>query len=522
MVQRKVTMKKIREILRLKEECGLSLRRISQAMKISRPVISEYLEKCTQRGINFRSVKDLPDDELEKLLKDDSLPRNEDDRHIILEKTFPFMSRELKRVGVTRHILWEEYLKDNPEGYGYSQFCHHYQVWEASKELSMHQVHKAGDKLFVDFAGEKLSIINSITGESTPVHIFVAVLGASQLTYVEAVSSQKKREFIEANVNALHYLGGVPAAIVPDNLKSAVTKAHRYEPDINPEYIDFARHYGITILPARPYKPRDKSLVEGAVKIVYQQIYAPLRNRVFNSIDALNAAIREELERYNARTMKGYGKSRRELFEEVEKAVLCPLPDERFSIRDFSRAKAGFNYHIYLNADKHYYSIPYQNRGRDVDVFCGPRTVEIHYKNERIALHVRNRMPYRYTTTPEHMPPNHRFKDDWSAEKFLTWGSSIGEDVRRVIEAVLSTRQHPEQGYKTCLAILSLAKGYSNERLRLACRTAVYIGAYTFRTIENILKNNMDGCEVQPELFDSPLPLHENIRGSEYYTTEEI
>ena len=495
---------------------------ISQAMKISRPVITEFLAKCTQKEIDYQTVKELPDDEIEKLLIDDPLIKSDDDRYTVLEKRFPHMSLELKRVGVTRHILWGEYLRENPEGYGYSQFCYHYQVWEASRELSMHQEHKAGDKLFVDFAGEKLSFTNPITGESTPVHVFVAVLGASQLTYVEAVPSQKKREFIEANVNALHYLGGAPTAIVPDNLKSAVTKAHRYEPDINPEYIDFARHYGITILPARPYKPRDKSLVEGAVKIVYQQIYAPLRDRVFHSIDVLNAAIREELERYNNRVMKGYGKSRRELFEEVEKAALCPLPDERFTIRDFSSVKAGFNYHIYLKADKHYYSIPCQHRGRSVDVFCGPRTVEIYYKNERITLHVRDRTPYRYTTTPEHMPPNHRFMDDWTAEKFLAWGDSIGEEVHRIIEVVLSTRQHPEQGYKTCLAILSLAKGYGNERLRGACRTAAYIGAYTFRTIENILKNNMDGYEVQPELFDSPLPLHENIRGSEYYTTEEI
>jgi len=522
MAQRKATMKKIREILRLKEESELSLRKISRAMKLSRPVVTDYIDRCHNRGLDYERIKDMPDDELEALLRSDALSVDEDERYMVLAGQFEHFLRDLSRVGVTRHILWEEYRIKNPVGYGYSQFCYHFQAWKASQELSMHMEHKAGDKLFVDYAGQKMSIVDRMTGEVTPVEVFVAILGASQLTYVEATLSQKKQDFILANVNALHYIGGLPQAIVPDNLKSAVTKTHRYEPDINPEYIDFSRHYGITILPARPYKPRDKPLVEGAVRIVYQQIYARLRDRVFYSLDELNTAIREELERYNNRTMKGYGRSRRELFEEVEKTALRPLPAERYAPREFIRMKAQFNYHVYLKADKHYYSVPHQYRGQQMDVFFGANTVEIYHRNVRIAFHLRIRTPYTYTTVPEHMPPHHRFRNDWSAEKFISWAEDIGPDVRTVIEIVLSLRQHPEQSYKTCLGILNLAKRQGNERLNRACVRAMYLESYSCKTIGNILDNNMDREDVTPGLFDSPLPLHENIRGSEYYTTEEL
>jgi transposase len=522
MAQRKATMKKIREILRLKEEFHLSLRKISRAMKLSRPVITDYLERCKLHGLTYQRVLSMPDDELEALLRNDVSNTSEDKRYSALAGQFEYFTRELTRVGVTRQLLWEEYRGKNPEGYGYSQFCYHYQSWKTGQEISMHMEHKVGDKMFVDFAGEKLSIVDRLTGEITPVEVFVAILGASQLTYVEATMSQKKQDFITANVNALHYMGGVPGAIVPDNLKSAVTKADRYEPDINPEYSDFARHYGTTILPARPYKPRDKPLVEGAVKIVYQQIYARLRDRLFYSLDELNASIQEELDRYNNRTMKGYGKNRRELFNEIESAALLPLPVERYAPREFLHVKSQFNYHIYLSPDKHYYSVPYQFRGMMMDVFFSAHAVEIYHRNVRIAFHVRDRTKYRYTTISEHMPPNHQFLNDWNAEKFISWARDIGTDALSVIDVVLSLRQHPEQSYKTCLGILNLAKQYGNYRLNRACARAIYLESYSCKTIGNILEYNMDREDIDPGLFDSPLPHHENIRGSEYYTTEEV
>jgi transposase len=296
---------------------------VSRALNISRPVVTDYLQRCEIAGLDYRKVKDMSDGALESLLtRIIKVHEPPDIRYEELALRFPKIHEELKRRGVTRMLLWEEYRAENPEGYGYTQFCYHFQRWSDGNELSMHIEHKAGDKVFLDFSGEKLAITDRFTGERTPVEVFVAIFGASLLTYVEGVMSQKKEDLITACVNTLHYAGGVPRAMVPDNLKSAVTKAHRYEPDINPEYMDFARHYDTTILPARPYKPKDKALVEGAVKLVYQRIFAPLRDRVFYSLAELNAAIREALERFNDRPMKGYGKSRRELFETVEKPAL--------------------------------------------------------------------------------------------------------------------------------------------------------------------------------------------------------
>jgi transposase len=514
-------MKKIRELLRLHEECGLSLRKTARALNISRPVTNGYYQRCKRHGLTYEIIKNMPDDELLKMMQAEK-PLGVDERHQRLAARYELISTELKRVGVTRQLLWEEYRRDEPDGYEYSRFCYHFQKWQESQELSMRMEHKAGDKLFVDFAGNKLAITDRNTGAMQQVEVFVAILGASSLTYVEAISSQQKHDFITVNVNAIHYMGGVPRAIVPDCLKSGVTKGDKYEPEINPEYLDFARYYGTTILPARPYSPRDKAIVEGAVKIVYSWIYARLRDRVFYSLAELNQSIREELERYNSRKMQQYGKSRRELFDEIEKSALLSLPAEPYEIREYKRLKAQFNYHVYLNPDNHYYSVPFQYRGKKIDVLFTASTVELYYNNIRIAFHKRNRSGHGYTTEQEHMPPDHRWRNDWSAGKFIQWGEAIGDDVKTVIEAVLSSRQHPEQGYKTCLGILSLAKSYGNARLAAACRQAVYYGACSYRVIRNILQNNMDKREEVATLFETPVPSHENIRGIDYYTQEEL
>jgi transposase len=512
-------MRKVREIIRLHEECGLSLRKTAQALSLSRPVINEYYAKCKQQGLTYGVIKGMPDDELLKILQAE--PRVVAERFIRLAGRFEYFARELTRVGVTRQLLWEEYRRGEPDGYGYSQFCWHLQNWEKSQELSMHLEHKAGDKLFVDFAGKKLAITDRTTGMVRPVEVFVATLGASNLTYVEGAMTQQKHDFINVNVNALHYLGGVPRAIVPDCLKAGVAKGDKYEPEINPEYHDFARHYGTTILPARPYKPRDKAMVEGAVKIVYSWIYARLRDRIFYSLEELNRAIREELEHYNGRKMQRYGQSRRELFEEIEKTALQPLPAERYEVREYKQLKAQFNYHVYLKEDKHYYSVPYRLRGQQIDVLFTASAVELYHNNVRIAFHKRDRAKYGYTTVPEHMPPNHRWRDDWNAEKLIGWAESIGDEVKTVVEVVLASRQHPEQGYKTCLGILNLAKLFGNVRLASACRRAIDYERYSYRMIKNILQNNMDMLIEEPTLFDKTVPLHENIRGCDYYTQEE-
>jgi transposase len=517
MRKRKISMKKVREIIRLDEDCKLSQRQISKALSLSRPMVSEYLRKIKASGLKYKEIQAIPDDALLEILNTRSMKNEKREK---LQSKFGYFTKELKSVGVTRYLLWEEYIRENPGGYSYSQFCYHFHEWEKNDEISMHIEHKAGDKLFVDYTGKKLNIVNTFTGEFQEVEVFVAVLGASQLTYVEAVKSQKKEDWILATENSLRYIKGVPRAIVPDNLKSAVTKADKYEPEINPEYQDFARHYNTAIIPARPYKPKDKAMVEGAVRIVYSWIFARIRDEVFHSLDQLNARIKELLDEYNNRKMQKLGISRRELFTEVEEKELLPLPVEKYTLKHYKRLKVQFNYHIYLNDDKHYYSVPYRYKGKHVDVLYTDRTVEIYHNNTRVAIHGRNCRKNGYTTKNEHMHPHHRYKDNWNPEKLINWGEGLGPSVKAVIEAVLQSSKHPEQNYKTCLGILHLKKEYGKKRLEKACCRALFYDNYSYRFIKNILVNKLEGVE-EVALFEEELPSHENIRGNNYYTGEE-
>lgn len=515
MAKRKTSMKKIRDIVRLSEEAGLSNRKIEQVLGISRPVIAQYVSDLKSANLKYTDIKDMPDDTLLEIIRGNKKENKE--KYGKLASKFEYYGKELKRTGVTLQLLWEEYKTEDADGYSYSQFCYHYQVWKEASEISMRIEHKAGDKMYVDFTGKKLNIIDRCTGEIIPVEIFVAVLGASQLAYVEATENQKKENFIQANENAFRYFGGVTLAIIPDCLKSAVTKTDKYEPDINPEYLDFARHYNTTILPARPNHPKDKPLVENAVKIVYSWIFARIRNEEFFSLSDLNKRICELLEEYNNKPMQRPKISRRALFNEIEKDVLKPLPKELYEIRHYKRLKVQFNYHVYLSEDKHYYSVPYRARGKYVDLFFTAKTVEIYENNTRIAIHTRNRKVNGYTTLKEHMPHNHQWIADWSSDRFIKWATNLGLPVKDVIETVLLSKDHPEQAYKTCLGILNLAKKYSTERLVKACERALRYESCSCKAIENILKNNMEVLnDEEPDLFER-LPDHENIRGINYY-----
>jgi transposase len=507
-------MDKVREILRLKQQCALGQRAIARALNISRPVVKQYLERLESAGLDYAAIKAMDDDILLKILEGEDQSNSE--RYQALRGKFSEFVKELKQPGVTLLRLWQEYREQHPDGYSYSQFCYHFQLWRSSSELTMHIDHKAGDKMFVDFTGKKLQIVNKQTGELKDVEVFVAILGASQLTYVEAVATQQKHDWIRANQNAFHYFGGVPKAVVPDCLKSAVKKANKYEPDINPEYADFARHYQITILPARPNHPKDKALVEGAVKIVYAWIFAPLRKRRFHSLEELNVAISEELEKYNTKPMQKLGLSRMQLFDQIESAALLPLPPQRYVIRSFKRLKTQFNYHIYLSEDKHYYSVPYRHRGKQVLVIYSDSVVEIFYNNQRIAFHKRIRIPNGYSTIKEHMPSNHQAMSDWNPQRLINWAHHLGEYVKVVVEEVLARCQHPEQGYKTCLGILRLSKSFGNLRLNKACQRAISFDHYSYKSIKTILENNLENCQL--DCFD-PLPEHQNLRGNQYYQT---
>ena len=505
-------MDKIREIIRIKEQANLSERAIARALHISRPVVNNYLAAIERAGLDYAAVKEMDDDTLREILQNKCTAVSE--RYKELSGKFDYLARELKRTGVTLLRLWQEYRAECPDGYHYSQFCYHFQNWRNASELTMHIDHKAGDKMFVDFTGKHLAIVDRTTGDVKEVEILVALLGASQLTYVEAVASQQKEDWINANQRAFQYFGGVPLAIVPDCLKTAVTKACKYEPDLNPEFYDFARHYHTTILPARPASPRDKALVEGAVKIVYAWIFAALRNRIFGSLEELNSAIREELDRYNAKPMQLLKRSRRELFNDIEKAVLTSLPKEPYVIRRFYKAKALFNYHVRLKEDNHYYSVPYRYRGRQIVIIYNDTVVELFCNNWRLAIHKRDRTPGGYTTIKEHMPSHHRFVSDWNPQRFIRWAQQIGGHVQLVVEYILAERQHPEQAYKVCLGILNLEKNYSRERLNKACQRAIVFQLYSYKAIKNILDNNLEDCQLD---YFAPLPEHHNIRGHAYY-----
>lgn len=341
-------MEKIREIIRL-NEAGLSDRMIHRALFVSRPVVKEYVEKIRSAGLDYTTIRDMADETLLEVIEG---RKSASERYQTLSNLFSHVSKELMRPGVTLQCVWQAYRAEHPDGYSYSQFCYHFQVWRSASELSMHIEHKVGDKMFIDFAGKKFEIVDKETGELKEVETFVSVLGASQYTYVEVVATQNKEDVIKATQNAFRYFGGVTSAVVPDCMKTAVTKPDKYEPDVNPEYSDFARHYQTVILPARPNRPKDKALVENAVRIVYMWIYAALRDRIFHSLEELNFAIRQELEKYNAKPMQKFGISRKMLFEQIEKHALAPLPTEPYIIRRFKSLKVQFNYHIYLSANR--------------------------------------------------------------------------------------------------------------------------------------------------------------------------
>lgn len=514
MANRRIRMEKLKEIIRLGTEHHLSNRAIARALKVSRPVVAQYLSDFRASGLTYSEISRMNHDDLLELFSRNR--RFEKQRYTVLSERFKEYVKELKRPGVTRQLLWEEYRQAHPEGYSYSQFCYHFQIWQDISELSMHIEHKAGDKMFVDFTGKKLFVTDPKTGAQRAAEVFVAILGASQLTYAEARYTQQKADWIKANENALRYIGGVPQAIVPDCLKSGVTKGDKYDPDINPEYADFARHYDTVILPARPHAPRDKALVENAVKIVYSRVFAPLRNQTFYSLAELNRAIREKLAVHNSRCFQRLQISRKQLFQEIEKAVLKPLPVNPYELRSFKSVKVQLNYHVYLSDDQHYYSVPYPYRGKKVKIIYTDSIVEIYHKNVRIAFHKRDRSQNKYTTLAEHMPPNHRFYQDWCPEKIIEWAGKKGSYVRELVVKLLARGSYPEQTYKVCLGVINLSKQYDARRVDRACQRALEFRYYSYKAVKNILAKGLDKIEAEA-LFQTKLPEHENIRGHDYY-----
>ncbi len=516
MANKLADMSKVRKVILMHHQ-GSSKLFISKYLSLSRNTVKKYIALYQLLNLKIEDINQRTDGELEDLFSNNKTQTITPKLQGVYNY-FPYMERQLKKTGVTKQMMWQEYYKKHPNGLKSSQFCEYYQRWSKKVNPVMHMNHKAGDKMFVDYAGKTLQIVDKESGEITQVQFFVAILGASQYTYAEASLSQKKEDFIQSVENALHYFKGVPAAIVPDNLKAAVTKSSRYEPTINETFLDFAEHYGTAILPARAYKPRDKSLAEGAVRIMYQRIYTKINKQTFYSVKHINQAIWKELEVHNNLNLTGRNCSRKMLFNEIEKTELSPLPLQRYEIKLMAQATVILNGHVLLGKDKHYYSVPYQYISKKVKIMFTSDTVEIFYKYNRIASHKRNMRPFNYTTVKEHMASEHQFVSEWSPQRFINWAASIDEDVKVFITRLLEIKHHPEQAYKSCMGVLSFAKKVGNQRLINACKRALEYGVYNYKIIQNILEKGLDN--LKDESLDEDqlkLPGHDNIRGDQYY-----
>jgi len=508
-------MRSIRELLRLKFEQKLSNRSIAKSCSVSHTVINHYVLRAQQAGLAWPLPEGLDEAALEQLLcSTKSQPTSGDANKAM--PSLQYLFNELKRKNVTLQLLWYEYKQANPQGHEYSWFCEQYRRWRKTLEVTLRQEHRAGEKLFVDWAGQTMPIQDAKTGEIIQAQIFIACLGASSYTYVEARLSQSLPDWTKVHVNAFEFFGGVPEIVVPDNLKAGVSRACRYEPELNPTYQELARHYTVAVIPARPDRPRDKAKVESAVGFAERFILAALRNRTFFSLAALNEAIAEKLFELNDRKFQKLDASRRELFEQLDRPALKPLPVHRYEYAWWKRATVNIDYHIEL--ERHYYSVPYQLVGKSVDVRVTVATVEVLYKNKRVASHMRSVHKGGFTTVAEHMPERHKKYLEWTPARIIKWAGETGPNTQRLAEAILSGRPHPQQGYRSCLGILRLSNLYGPQRLEAACVRALTIGACSYKSIESILKTGLDRQELSSGSRTVPLPTaHENLRGNNYY-----
>lgn len=512
---KRLSMRKIREVLRLKYELGRSNREIGLSCGIGSSTVGDYIQRARNAGLSWPLPVELNDDAaLEQLLFPPPTPRNSSR----LFPDFQQVHKELQsRKSVTLNLLWQEYKEQHPDGYQYSWFCHSYRDWAARLDVVMRHEHRAGEKLFVDYAGQTVDIIDRDTGEIGKAQIFVAVLGASSYTYAEATRSQQLEDWIGSHVRAFNYFGGVPEAIVPDNLKSGVSKTCRYEPDINPTYHDLAQHYQTVVLPARVRKPRDKAKAEAGVLLVERWILARLRKHTFFSLPELNREIQRLLQTLNAKLFKKLPGSRQSRFHDIDQPALKPLPASPYEIAHWKQATVHLDYHV--EVEGHYYSVPYTLVKKKLDIRYTANTVECFYRNQRIASHIRSNLRGRHTTVKEHMPLKHQKYSEWSPERFKCWAAKIGPQTALLTETLLVKRAHPQQAYRTLLGILRLGKAYGNERLEAACDRALQINALSYRSIESILKNGLDQKPLARPCNDSKPIQHSNIRGADYYNS---
>ena len=513
----RLPMRKIREVLRLKHEVGLSHRAIARACSVGVGTVSLYVTRAQEAGLDWPLPEEIDEAALEARLlrrpRSPAGPRPQPDP--------AYIHRELKRTGVTLHLLWVEYLEVHPGGYRYSQFCEIYRRWAKKLDPSMRQRHRAGEKAFVDYSGKKPHLVDRGTGEEIEVELFVGALGASSYTYAEATPSQELPHWIAAHTRMLEYFEGSPEIWVPDNLKSGITTPCRYEAGVNRTYQELAAHYGAVVIPARSGKPRDKAKVEANVLVAQRWILAALRDQTFFSLVELNQAIREKLGELNGRPMQHLGASRRELYERLDRPVLKPLPAERYQLAEWKPCRVSIDYHVEI--DKNYYSVPYQLVGELVEARFTSTIVEVYFKSKRVASHRRLAGRGQASTVTDHMPSSHRAHAEWTPSRLIRWAKTAGPATGRLVAEILNRNRHPEQGYRACLGIFRLGKRYGAERLEAAAARAERLRSYSYRTLKNILSSGTDRLALEEDSSSpSPTPHHANIRGAAYYAEKEI
>ncbi len=504
-------MRQIRQALRLHLEAGLSHAQTGRVLGIPKATVGKYARLARAAGVDCSVAQDLSDEELQARLYRPAVPRAS--RH--LEPDYALIHQELKRPGVTLQLLWEEYAQANPLAYKYTSFCIKYRQWAAALKRSMRQVHVAGDKLFADYAGQTVPIIDAATGEIRAAQIFVAALGASNYTYACATATQTAADWIGSLIGALEFIGGVPRLIVPDQPRALIAQPDRYEPGVGRLLEELCDHYSVAVLPARPAHPRDKPKVETAVLVVERWILARLRNRRFFSLAELNAAIAVLLDELNRRPFKKLPGCRREAFERLDRPALRPLPPTRMAIVRFKTARVNIDYHVEL--DGHYYSVPHRLARSQVELRISSCTVQAFAGQQRVAVHAYSAIKGAFTTNPEHMPASHRAHREWTPAKLIAWGERVGVACAAIVRWQMQHRPHPEQGYRACLGLQRLARKYGPQRLEAACARAMSIRSPTFRSVDSILKNGMDRQPLPPKPTQASLPLHDNVRGPDYY-----
>lgn len=512
----RLSMRKIREVLRLRFARGLSKRQIAAVIGISATSAGDYVARAKRAGLSWPLPADVSDEDLERRLFPPPATERPEERPA---PDWAAIHLELRRPDMTLALLWEEYRGRAPNGFSYSWFCDHYRLWSGRLSPTMRQTHVAGEKLFTDYAGRAVEVIDGATGEIRRAQIFVAALGASSYIYAEASWTQGLADWVGAHQRCFAFLGGVPRQIVSDNLKAAVTRPSRYEPGLNPTFQELAEHYDIAIVPARPRKPRDKAKVEVAVQVVQRWILARLRNQRFFSLAALNEALTTLTVELNNRVMRHLGASRRELFERVDGPALRPPPTQAYDYAEWRRCRVGLDYHVEI--DGHFYSVPFRLLREELEARGTAATVEIFHLGKRVAAHARSAVRGRHTTLPEHMPSAHRGYADWTHERMRRQAAATGPATAAFVEVVMRARKHPEQGFRSCVGILRLAKTYGPERLEAACERALAIGAASYTSVVSILKSGLDRWKPPgrgtESATDQPTARHANIRGPGYY-----